>query len=162
MKNTDLHEIYLAGGSFWGVEAYMKRNVYGVIETSVGYANGKTDNTSYQEIPYTDHAETVHIKYDISRISLPNLLKRYFSIINPVSINKQGNDKGRQYRTGIYYTCESDREVILSEISDLQKNYDEKIQIEVELLKNYILAEEYHQNYLEKNPNGYCHIDLNS
>ena len=161
MKNSNICEIYIAGGCFWGLEAYIKK-IYGIIDTSVGYANGNTENTSYREIPYTDHAETVHIKYDRNRISLSKLLKYYFSVIDPVSLNKQGNDEGRQYRTGIYYTDAEDVEIIRKEIEKLQEKYTSEIRIEVEALKNYIPAEEYHQNYLEKNPDGYCHIDLNA
>ena len=164
IENSDsapenIREIYLAGGCFWGIEAYMER-IYGVKDAVSGYANGKTDQTSYNMIGVTDHAETVHVRYDTNKISLEKLLKYYFQVIDPTSVNKQGNDRGRQYRTGIYYTDSKDREIITKEISDLQKKYQEKIQVEVEPLKNYILAEEYHQDYLEKNPNGYCHIDL--
>ena len=155
----NIKEIYLAGGCFWGIEAYAKK-IYGVIETTAGYANGKTENTTYRELHSTDHAETVHIKYDTDKLSLKKLLKFYFQVIDPTSINKQGNDRGRQYRTGIYYTDSKDLETILQEIAEEQKKYEDKIQVEVEPLKNYILAEEYHQDYLKKNPNGYCHINL--
>ena len=133
---------------------------YGVKDATVGYANGKTTDTNYQLIHGTDHAETVHVKYDTNKISLEKLLKYYFQVIDPTSVNKQGNDRGRQYRTGIYYTDSKDKNIILKEIGEQQKKYNDKIQVEVEPLKNYILAEEYHQDYLKKNPNGYCHIDL--
>ena len=159
MKN--IKEIYLAGGCFWGVEAYFEK-IYGVEDANVGYANGKTDKTSYNKIAMTDHAETVYIKYDENKISLSKILKYYFRIIDPTSVNKQGNDRGRQYRTGIYYTNSQDKAVIEKEIKELQKKYKDKIQIEVSPLKNYVLAEEYHQDYLKKNPYGYCHVDLNS
>ena len=156
-SNTKIHdtknikEIYLAGGCFWGIEAYAKK-IYGVIETTAGYANGKTENTSYRELHSTDHAETVHIKYDAEKLSLKKLLKFYFQVIDPTSINKQGNDRGRQYRTGIYYTDSKDLETILQEIAEEQKKYENKIQVEVEHLKNFIPAEEYHQDYLIKIP----------
>ena len=155
----DIREIYLAGGCFWGIEAYMER-IYGVKDATSGYANGKTTETNYQMIHGTDHAETVHVKYDANKISLEKLLKYYFQVIDPTSINKQGNDRGRQYRTGIYYTNVKDKVAIVKEIQEQQRKYSDKIQVEVEPLRNYILAEEYHQDYLKKNPNGYCHIDL--
>ncbi len=154
-----IREIYLAGGCFWGVEAYMQR-IYGVKDAVSGYANGKTDKTSYQMIGVTDHAETVKVTYDASQISLDKLLQYYFKVIDPTSVNKQGNDRGRQYRTGIYYQGEADKAVIEQAISALQTKYKNKVQIEVQPLKNYVVAEEYHQDYLQKNPNGYCHIDI--
>ena len=157
--NEDIREIYLAGGCFWGLEAYMER-IDGVKDATVGYANGKTEKTSYNIIGATDHAETVHVKYDANKISLSKLLKYYFQVVDPTSINQQGNDRGRQYRTGIYYTNPKDKDIISQEIEEEQKKYKDKIQVEVLPLKNYILAEEYHQDYLKKNPNGYCHIDV--
>lgn len=153
-------EIYLAGGCFWGVEGYFKQ-IPGVLSTDVGYANGKSNQTSYNEIAKTDHAEAIHIEYDASKIDLPEILAHYFRIIDPTSVNKQGNDVGRQYRTGIYYTSADDLKSIDEFIKMEQKKFKKPIVVEVEPLKNYILAEEYHQNYLGKNPHGYCHIDLN-
>ena len=155
----DIREIYLAGGCFWGIEAYMER-IYGVEDATSGYANGKSDQTSYNMIGITDHAETVKVTYDRNKISLDKLLKYYFQVIDPTSINKQGNDRGRQYRTGIYYQDINDKAIIQKEIDALQQKYKDKIQVEIEPLKHYVLAEEYHQDYLKKNPNGYCHIDL--
>lgn len=152
-------EIYLAGGCFWGVEGYFKK-IPGVIDTSVGYANGKTDDTTYEKIGKTDHSETVKITYDQDQISLQDILEYYFRIIDPTSINKQGNDAGRQYRTGIYYTDENDRLIIDEIIRQVQEKYKEKIAVEVEPLKNFVLAEDYHQDYLDKNPGGYCHINI--
>ena len=154
-----INEIYFAGGCFWGVEAFFKK-VPGVLETTVGYANGKTLNTNYKTLKETDHSETVYIKYNKNEIFLEKLLDYYFKIINPTSINKQGNDIGRQYRTGIYYTDENDLGIIKNKINEEQKKYEDEIQVEVEKLDNYILGEEYHQNYLDKNPNGYCHITM--
>ena len=159
IQSEDIREIYLAGGCFWGIEAYMER-IYGVKDATSGYANGKTDKTNYQMIGSTDHAETVHVTYDTNKVSLDKLLKYYFQVIDPTSLNKQGNDRGRQYRTGIYYQNEKDKAVILKEIQIQQAKYKDKIQVEVEPLKHYIPAEDYHQDYLKKNPNGYCHIDL--
>ena len=151
--------IYLAGGCFWGLEAYMER-IQGVTDAVSGYANGKGDTTNYQLLHATDHAETVKVTYDPNKISLDKLLQYYFRVIDPTSINKQGNDRGRQYRTGIYYQNEQDKAVIETALKNLQSKYQAPIQIEVEPLKNYVEAEEYHQDYLKKNPNGYCHIDI--
>ncbi len=158
-QTENLKQIYLAGGCFWGIEAYMEK-IYGVKDAVSGYANGKTLQTAYSLIGKTDHAETVKVTYDANKISLDKLLQYYFQVIDPTSINKQGNDRGRQYRTGIYYQNDADRLVILNALKQLQKKYEDNIQVEVEPLKNYILAEDYHQDYLKKNPNGYCHIDL--
>ncbi len=158
-QEQDIREIYLAGGCFWGIEAYMER-IYGVKDATSGYANGKTEKTNYHLIGSTDHAETVHVTYDANKVSLDKLLKYYFQVIDPTSVNKQGNDRGRQYRTGIYYQNEQDKEIVLKAIQAQQAKYKDKIQVEVEPLKHYVLAEEYHQDYLKKNPNGYCHIDL--
>ncbi|MEG0136975.1 MAG: peptide-methionine (R)-S-oxide reductase MsrB [Cetobacterium sp.] len=158
---TNIQEIYLAGGCFWGVEAYMEK-IEDVIDTVSGYANGKTENPTYEDVVYrgTGHAETVRVTYNADKVSLETLLKYYFRIIDPTSLNKQGNDKGTQYRTGIFYTKEEDKKVIEKEIEQLQKNYSGKIVVEVAPLIRFDLAEEYHQDYLKKNPNGYCHIDL--
>ncbi|HHF5434722.1 TPA: bifunctional peptide-methionine (S)-S-oxide reductase MsrA/peptide-methionine (R)-S-oxide reductase MsrB [Haemophilus influenzae] len=160
MENTqNIREIYLAGGCFWGMEAYMER-IHGVKDAISGYANGNTEKTSYHMIGLTDHAETVKVTYDANQISLDKLLKYYFKVIDPTSVNKQGNDRGRQYRTGIYYQDGADKAVIEQALAQLQTKYKKPVQIEVQPIKNYIVAEEYHQDYLKKNPNGYCHIDI--
>lgn len=152
-------ELYLAGGCFWGTEQYFA-NIRGVLETEVGYANGSTANPTYEEVCHrnTGHAETVKVVYDDSVVTLPFLLTLYYDVINPVSINRQGNDMGRQYRTGIYFTDRADEAPIRASIAELQKGYREKIAIEAGPLENYYSAEAYHQKYLEKNPGGYCHI----
>jgi peptide methionine sulfoxide reductase msrA/msrB len=152
-------EIYLAGGCFWGTEQYLQ-NVQGILETEVGYANGNTENPTYEEVCHnnTGHAETVKVVYDSGFISLSFILDLYYDVINPVSVNRQGGDTGVQYRTGVYYVDAKDEEVIQESIAKLQKQYKEKIAIEVKPLENYYKAEEYHQKYLDKNPNGYCHI----
>ncbi len=152
-------EIYLAGGCFWGTEKYLE-DVKGVLNTEVGYANGNTANPSYEEVCHnnTGHAETVHVVYDETIMGLPYLLDLYYDVINPVSVNKQGGDVGTQYRTGIYFVDSEDEEIILKSIAELQKKYTQKIAIEVKTLQNFYRAEEYHQKYLDKNPNGYCHI----
>ncbi|KAA0955318.1 peptide-methionine (S)-S-oxide reductase MsrA [Planococcus sp. ANT_H30] len=162
--DTDkLQDIYLAGGCFWGVEAYMAR-VYGVYDVTSGYANGNTENPTYEEVirENTGHAETVHVRYDPERVDLEKLLGHYFMIIDPTLLNQQGNDRGEQYRTGIYYENEDDRAVIDKVFAAQKERYDEPIVTEVEPLDNYYLAEEYHQDYLEKNPDGYCHVEFDT
>ncbi len=160
-KNSRYKEIYLAGGCFWGVQAYIKQ-IYGVEYTNAGYANGKSDQTDYNSIKKTGHAETVYVAYDPEKITLYELLGYYFSIIEPTSLNKQGNDHGTQYRSGIYYVDQEDKKIIESVTAEEQAKYSKKIVTEIEPLANYVLAEEYHQNYLEKNPGGYCHINLDN
>ena len=153
-----MQTIYLAGGCFWGVRKYFDQ-FDGVLATEVGYANGPEEAPSYRDVCNSSgHAETVKIEYDPEVISLTELLGYYFMIVDPLSVNKQGNDCGIQYRTGIYYTDENQ----LPEIKDVYKEQEEKagaeLAVEMEPLKNFYTAEEYHQKYLEKNPGGYCHI----
>ncbi len=158
-----LDEIWFAGGCFWGVEAYMAR-VYGVYDVTSGYANGNTENPTYEDVTRRDsgHAETVHVRYDPERVDLEKLLSHYFTIIDPTLLNQQGNDRGEQYRTGVYYQDEADRAIIEQAIAAEKDKYDEPIVTEVEPLDHYYLAEEYHQDYLEKNPDGYCHVEFDS
>jgi len=153
--------IYLAGGCFWGTEKYVSA-IPGVVETEVGYANGLTQNTSYEDVCHrnTGHAETVRVVYDPGQVSLEYLLNLFYESINPVSVNRQGGDAGTQYRTGIYYVDRNDEETIRKSIAELQTKYDKPIAIEVRMLENYSIAEEYHQKYLDKNPGGYCHIPV--
>ena len=152
-------EIYLAGGCFWGLEEYFSR-ISGVLQTSVGYANGQVETTNYQLIKETDHAETVQVIYDENAVSLREILLYYFRVIDPLSVNQQGNDRGRQYRTGIYYKDEEDLPTIYTLVQEQERMLGRKIAVEVEKLRHYILAEDYHQDYLKKNPGGYCHIDV--
>ena len=152
-------EIYLAGGCFWGLEEYFSR-ISGVLQTSVGYANGQVETTNYQLIKETDHAETVQVIYDEKAVSLREILLYYFRVIDPLSVNQQGNDRGRQYRTGIYYLDEADIPTINTVVREQELLIGRKIAVEVEKLRHYILAEDYHQDYLKKNPGGYCHIDV--
>lgn len=156
-----MKKIYLAGGCFWGMQGYFKR-VLGIVETTVGYANGIVEDTNYNLIKETDHAETLEIVYDTRLISLEEILLRFFKIIDPTSLNKQGGDIGRQYRTGIYYIDSSDLGIITKIYKYIENKIDQKLVVEIEELKNYILAEDYHQDYLDKNPSGYCHINLSS
>ena len=158
-----LREIFFAGGCFWGVESYFSQ-VPGVRYATVGYANGDTANPSYQEVctGKTGHAETVHLVYDPDQVSLQTLTEHFFLIINPLTLNRQGNDSGSQYRSGVYYTDEGDLE-LLQQVRDAeQEKYTAPIQTELLPLRCYYLAEDYHQDYLEKNPGGYCHIDFSS
>jgi len=157
---NNLREIWLAGGCFWGTEEYFSR-IDGVYDVTSGYANGESENPSYQDVlSGSGHAETVHIKYDPDVVDLDTLLNYFFRIIEPTVLNRQGNDVGVQYRTGIYYTNETDLAVINVVMSREQEKHDEPIVTEVLPLSGYTLAEEYHQDYLQKNPNGYCHVDL--
>ena len=136
----------------------------GVYDVTVGYANGNTESPSYEQVctGKTGFAETVHVVYDPEKVELRTLLSHFFKIIDPIAKDRQGNDIGSQYRSGIYYKDQKDRAVIDEVIASIQKKYDKKIATEVLPLKNYYLAEEYHQDYLVKNPNGYCHIDFSS
>ncbi|MDU3010799.1 MAG: peptide-methionine (R)-S-oxide reductase MsrB [Peptoniphilus harei] len=159
MKNIKI--IYLAGGCFWGTEAYFKK-LKGISKTLVGYANGDSDDTSYEIVSSTDHAETVKIYYDFSKISLTEILLHYFRIINPKSINRQGNDIGRQYRTGIYWEDgDSESEKIVKDFIKYEEEKIGKVAVEISPIKNFVKAEDYNQDYLDKNPGGYCHVNLN-
>lgn len=154
-----MKKIYLAGGCFWGIQRYLDQ-FDGVEETIVGYANGHTENPTYEEVKHeiSGHAETVQVIYDENKISLEKLLNYYYLVIDPVSINQQGEDKGISYRTGIYYVDENDLEVILKVTNEIQEKYDKPLAVEIKPLDNFYQAEDYHQKYLEKNPQGYCHI----
>ena len=153
-------EIYLAGGCFWGCQKYFDL-IDGVESTSVGYANGPTANPSYEEVKrHAGHAETVRVVYDPARLPLRVLLEKFFQVIDPTSVNRQGNDVGIQYRTGIYYTDPTDAEITEDCLAKLAEQYTAPLAVELRKLENYYPAEEYHQKYLEKNPGGYCHISF--
>ncbi len=158
---TKSKEIYLAGGCFWGVEAYMQR-IEGVLDAVSGYANGSTENPSYEDLIYRNsgHAETVKVSYDPAKISLEQLLHYYFKVVDPTSLNKQGNDRGVQYRSGVYYTDMQDAEIIRAVFQKEQQKYQNPIVTELRPLEHFYEAEDYHQDYLAKNPGAYCHIDL--
>lgn len=151
--------IYLAGGCFWGVEEYLSQ-IPGVVSTEVGYANGKSQHPTYEDVCYknTGHAEVVKVDYNSEEISLLEILDLFFLVIDPTTKNRQGNDIGTQYRSGIYYTDPADQRVIGAAIAKLAKKHIEPLQIEVFPLDNYHKAEERHQRYLKNNPLGYCHI----
>lgn len=154
-----MREIFLAGGCFWGMQKYME-SVQGVLVTDVGYANGHTPHPTYEAVCAhgTGYAETVRVVYDPKVASLAFLLSLFFKAIDPISVNRQGGDVGDQYRTGIYYLNEADRPTVDNAIAALQRQYDRPIAIEVKPLETYYLAEAYHQDYLRKNPGGYCHV----
>ena len=152
-----MKEIYFAGGCFWGVEHFFK-GVDGVVKTTPGYANGTTESPSYEQV-YTDttgHAETVKVEYNPEKVSLRQLSRLFFAIIDPESLNRQGPDEGTRYRTGIFYADEADKPAI-KEVFD---GIPGKVVTELEPLRSFYPAEEYHADYLDKNPQGYCHLPL--
>ena len=154
-------DIYLAGGCFWGTEHYFKQ-IEGVALTEVGFANGHTENPTYKEV-YTDQtgfAETVFVRFYPDVVSLEFLLQMFFKAIDPTSLNKQGHDEGTRYRTGVYYTDPADLPIIEKVFAEEQKNYPQPLVVEKQPLQNFYTAEEYHQDYLDKNPDGYCHLPL--
>lgn len=155
-----MKKIIVAGGCFWGVEAYFKQKPY-IKDTTVGYVNSNRDNPDYHLVctGITHAAEAVELIYDGD---LKQILDTLFHIIDPTALNRQGNDYGSQYRTGVYYETDEDKAVTEKYILDIAQNYKKPIVTEVAALDNFWAAEEYHQDYLEKNPGGYCHIDLNS
>ena len=157
-----MKKIVLAGGCFWGVEEYFSR-IAGVNKTSVGYANGSKTDPTYEEVcsGTTNHAEAVYIEYDDYTLSLEKLLNAYWQIIDPTVMNRQGPDKGSQYRTGIYHYDETDVDIIQNSLAKEQNSYNDPIVTQTQPLKTFFNAEDYHQRYLKKNPNGYCHIKLN-
>ena len=153
-------EIYFAGGCFWGTDHFFKQ-INGVTATQVGYANGNIENPTYKQV-YTDStgfAEVVKVAYDPKVVSLEMLLDLFFKTIDPTSLNQQGEDIGTRYRTGIYWINQEDEKVVKEALSELQRNYEKPIVVENEPLKNFYRGEEYHQDYLDKNPSGYCHIN---
>ncbi len=156
-----MKEIYLAGGCYWGVEKYLS-NIKGVCETTVGFANGDTEHPTYEQVRYENsgHAETVKVLYDEEQLSLEVLLKLFYRIIDPVSVDKQGEDEGHQYRTGIYFTNWEDEPTIAMSLRELQQKVGCPLAIESMVLKHFYDAEEYHQKYLDKNPGGYCHVPI--
>ncbi|MGL5978522.1 MAG: peptide-methionine (S)-S-oxide reductase MsrA [Erysipelotrichaceae bacterium] len=155
-----MKEIVVAGGCFWGVEEYFRR-LKGTLQTKVGYAQGHLDHPNYQAVctDETGHAEVVWIQYE-APLTLEKILDHLFRIINPTSINRQGNDIGSQYRTGVYFKQPEDETVIQAYIAKRQVDYTKPIVVEVQALQAFWDAETYHQTYLVKNPNGYCHVDF--
>ncbi len=154
-------ELYLAAGCFWGAEHFFKQ-ICGVTSTEVGFANGHTPNPTYRQV-YTDstgYAEAVHLCYDPLRVSLTFLLQMYFKAIDPTSLNKQGEDEGTRYRTGIYYVDPDDLPFIRHVIAAEAARHEIPLCVEVLPLHNFYPAEDCHQGYLDKNPSGYCHLPV--
>ncbi len=156
-----MKEICLAGGCFWGAEHYF-RNIEGIVSTEVGFANGNTQSPIYEQV-YTDttgYAEAVHVTYDPSKLPLEELIRDFFCAIDPLSLNKQGEDEGTRYRTGVYYSDPEELETIRKVFGEEQEKYSEPLAVELQPLRNFFPADERHQDYLVKNPDGYCHLPL--
>ena len=156
-----MDKVYFAGGCFWGTQHYFSR-IHGVISTRTGFANGDTPDPTYREV-YTDttgYAETVEVEYDPSLVSLEFLAEMYFLSIDPLSPNRQGHDEGTRYRTGIYYECDEDLRILRRVYDSVQSRFTSKMAVELEPLRAFYPAEEYHQDYLDKNPGGYCHLPI--
>ncbi|UUD35264.1 peptide-methionine (S)-S-oxide reductase MsrA [Mycoplasmopsis caviae] len=156
-----MKEIYFAGGCFWGTQAFFD-SLKGVQKTFVGYANSRIENPNYKQVctGETGAVETVKVIYDENETSIVELIKQMFSVVDPTAYNHQGEDYGTQYRNGVYYIDDSEHEIIANTLTELAKNYNKKIVTENLKLQNFTLAEDYHQDYLKKNPNGYCHIKI--
>ncbi|MBM7562560.1 peptide-methionine (S)-S-oxide reductase MsrA [Fusibacter tunisiensis] len=154
-----MKKIVLAGGCFWGMEAYFER-FDGILRTEVGYANGDTANPTYQEVctNTTGHAEVLLLEYNPEVMPLESILEHFWKVIDPTLLNRQGGDIGSQYRTGIYYVDDAELDLLLRSKNKEQEKHKKPIVTEIEPLKCYYPAEDYHQNYLKKNPGGYCHI----
>ena len=163
LKNTntmnDTATLYFAGGCFWGTEHFFKQ-INGVLDTRVGYANGHVENPTYEQVcgHQTGFAETVEVKYDPQRLPLTLLVQLFFRTIDPTSVNRQGGDVGPQYRTGIYYTDPALRPLLVAEKAKLAAAIGRPVAVEVEPLHNFYAAEDYHQDYLDVHPGGYCHV----
>lgn len=161
MNDLNKEVIYLAGGCFWGIERLMQV-VNGVITTTVGYANGDMlDMANYKDVcsGKTGFKETVKVEFDNTKVSLESLLFLFFKVIDPTVVNRQGNDIGTQYQTGIYYIDDNSK-AIVEKVVNVEKLRTKKFNVEVGPLINFFDAEDYHQDYLIKNPSGYCHINL--
>ena len=154
-----MKEIHFAGGCFWGAERYLQL-IPGVVRTEVGFANGNTPDPTYEQV-YTDatgYAETVRVQYDPAVVSLRFLTGLFFKAIDPLSLNRQGHDVGTRYRTGIYWSDPADEAVVREVAQGVAREIGQPLAVELEPLRNFFPAEEYHQNYLVKNPGGYCHL----
>ena len=154
-----IRDLYFAAGCFWGAQKFFKL-VEGVEFTEVGFCNGRVENPSYEQV-YTDrtgHAECVHVRYNPEVVSLEELVRLYFQIIDPLSLNKQGEDEGTRYRTGVYYVAEDQIPGIRAALDRTAAALGQPLVVELLPLQNFYRAEEYHQDYLEKNPGGYCHL----
>lgn len=153
--------IFLAGGCFWGISEYFSR-IPGIISTVAGYANSKIPSPSYEKVKdqSADAAETVEITFDDRKLSLEQILHAFFLVIDPLSLNRQGADSGRSYRTGIYYQNDKQKETAAKSLQELESKLGKKSAVELLPLENFYKAEEYHQDYLKKHPDGYCHVNF--
>ncbi len=159
VKKEGVDVIYLAGGCFWGTEKLMQ-SIDGVIEATSGYANGQDGiDPDYGNVSNTGFKETVRVEYMPDTVSLDAILFVYFRSIDPTLTNRQGNDQGTQYQAGIYWTDDMAKDTVLR-IADVEKGRYENFAVEIEPLKSFTDAEDYHQDYLEKNPGGYCHVPI--
>ena len=156
-----MKKIIVAGGCFWGVEAYFKQ-LKGIMDSSVGYVDGNMPQPTYALVcdGVATHTEACHLTYDASMISLESIMEHLFRICNPFSKYKQGNDVGGQYRTGIYFLDDRDEETIHRFMASFFKDDLKRVQTDVKKAIDYVEAETYHQDYLDKHPNGYCHVNL--
>ena len=153
-------EIWFAAGCFWGAQKFFKL-IDGVLRTEVGFVNGLVENPTYEQVYQDDtgYAECVHIVYDPSRVSLQRLAELFFKIIDPLSLNKQGEDEGTRYRTGAYYNNDEDRVVLEAVFAQVALGLGVAVlPVELEPVAKFYAADEYHQDYLDKNPGGYCHL----
>ena len=156
-----MKEIYFAAGCFWGTEKLFA-GLPGVLDTECGYANGDPSiEPDYQRVCVGDtgYRETVRVRYEPEKISLEQLLKAYFYVLDPTVQNQQGHDIGTQYQTGIYWTEAETEAAVQAYVAEERKKY-ERFFVELKPLSVFHPAEEYHQNYLDKNPGGYCHIPV--
>ncbi len=155
-----MKKIIIAGGCFWGVEHYYKR-LKGVTHTNVGYTDGELANPSYQEVcNASGHVEAVYLEYDENIIPLKKIVEHFFRIVDPTQRNRQGHDLGIQYRNGLFFFDQEDQKIIENYIIEEQRKFNKKIQTFCLEARAFYLAEDYHQNYLEKNPSGYCHVNM--
>ena len=161
MEGKNIKEIYFAGGCFWGTQ-HLFDLVRGVVATETGYANGKIKNPTYEQVisHTTGFTEAVKVQYDADEVDLPLLINVFFKSIDPTTKDRQGNDVGDNYRSGIYSTDKATEAIVKIEVAKLAKNYRKPVVVEMIALKNFYKAEDYHQDYLDKNPGGYCHIPM--
>ncbi|MDD3842040.1 MAG: peptide-methionine (S)-S-oxide reductase MsrA [Candidatus Izemoplasmatales bacterium] len=155
-----MKKIILAGGCFWGIEAYFSR-LKGVISTKVGYTDGEKANPTYSDVCNdSGHVEACLVVYDETIIPLEKMLEHFFRIIDPTQKNRQGYDVGIQYRNAIFYFDEVDEKIIWEYLRNVQKKHKKPLETYIKLASPFYDAENYHQSYLENNPTGYCHINL--
>jgi len=158
-----LNYVIVAGGCFWGLEDLLK-NLDGVTSTKVGYSGGDFDDPTYADIRTgkTGHAEAVRVEYNEDEISLNEILHYFFKIHDPTTINRQGNDVGTSYRSAVFYRDDAQKaiiETVIDEVNEIGR-FENPVVTTVALEKEFYDAEEYHQNYLKKNPHGYtCHFE---